>query len=410
MLITGAAVLLPGRPHPVETDVLVSGDRIEAIGAATVEQHSVVIDAAGLLLAAGLIDVHGDAFERSLMPRPGVEVPLDMALVDNDQQLLASGITTSFLSATDSWEPGLRSRPTLRRLVDALASRTGAPRLELHVRHERCNTDDHDELAGWVADGTIGMLSYNDHTPGGIKLVKGASPTRVDRPGVDAATFNTIMEAAITRRDHVAEQERELATIAAGADCPTASHDAGGLDDLERDLALGVDIAEFPMSIELSAEYQRNDIAIRRRRPPLLRLPLPVAVVGAVCDGGSRALLAGPSVGGRVGQVRTDRRSGKDRGGRGRRSDSARRARRPDDRFASCRQHHRRRPRRPRHLVTPRRELILYATPTRPLADQCNTFFEAAADLGPTSAQLYPPHCTLTGFFRRTHALRGSRR
>ncbi len=46
-------------------------------------------------------------------------------------------------------------------------------------------------------------------------------------------------------------------------------------------------------------------------------------------------------------------------------------------------------------------ELILYATPTGRLADQCSRYFGLAAGLGATTAQRYPPHCTLTGFFRR---------
>ena len=48
-----------------------------------------------------------------------------------------------------------------------------------------------------------------------------------------------------------------------------------------------------------------------------------------------------------------------------------------------------------------RAELILYATPTGQLADQCARYFRDARRLGPTEAQTYPPHCSLTGFFRR---------
>lgn len=46
-------------------------------------------------------------------------------------------------------------------------------------------------------------------------------------------------------------------------------------------------------------------------------------------------------------------------------------------------------------------ELILYATPTGALAETCAAYFAAASHLGPTTAQTYPPHCTLTGFFHR---------
>jgi hypothetical protein len=51
-----------------------------------------------------------------------------------------------------------------------------------------------------------------------------------------------------------------------------------------------------------------------------------------------------------------------------------------------------------------RRQLIVYATPTGPLAEQIGRYFDAAADLGATVAQTYPPHCTLTGFFWRRPA------
>lgn len=51
--------------------------------------------------------------------------------------------------------------------------------------------------------------------------------------------------------------------------------------------------------------------------------------------------------------------------------------------------------------VIERRELILYATPAGPLAAGCDDYFSHASARGPTVAQRYPPHCTLTGFFHR---------
>ena len=48
------------------------------------------------------------------------------------------------------------------------------------------------------------------------------------------------------------------------------------------------------------------------------------------------------------------------------------------------------------------RELILYATPEGALADRIIEYFDVATrTLGRTTAQTYPPHCTLTGFFHR---------
>jgi hypothetical protein len=46
-------------------------------------------------------------------------------------------------------------------------------------------------------------------------------------------------------------------------------------------------------------------------------------------------------------------------------------------------------------------ELILYATPRGPLADALADVFDRIAETRATTAQEYPPHCTLTGFFHR---------
>ena len=68
----------------------------------------------------GIVDIHGDAFERQLQPRPGVDFPPDVALADTQTQLLANGITTAFHGVTLSWEPGLRSADAWTALLAAL--------------------------------------------------------------------------------------------------------------------------------------------------------------------------------------------------------------------------------------------------------------------------------------------------
>lgn len=48
-----------------------------------------------------------------------------------------------------------------------------------------------------------------------------------------------------------------------------------------------------------------------------------------------------------------------------------------------------------------RAELILYATTTGPLAQALAQVYERISHVEATTAQDYPPHCTLTGFFHR---------
>ena len=283
--ITGGLVLRSGSDRPAPGTVRWSGSTIEAIdppapeprlasgGAATADGPApAVIDATGALVLPGIVDLHGDAFERSIMPRAGVEVDVELGLADNGAQLLAAGVTTAFLSATDSWEPGLRSRETLRRVIAAISRRRGGPDVRLHVRHERCNTTGHEELVGWIEDGTIGLLSFNDHTPGGIALVPdGVSALQAQRAGVAAEVLERLQQEAIGRRAAGREQERDLAETAVRAGCVTASHDADDLDDLRRDLSLGVTIAEFPTSIDLAHRYRREGIEVLFGAPNLVR-------------------------------------------------------------------------------------------------------------------------------------------
>src|SRR5690349_13939946 len=74
-------------------------------------------DATGLLVLPGLVDIHGDAHERSLQPRPGVGFPVPLAVRESVAGLLAAGITTAYLGVTLSWEPGLRSLEVWRALM-----------------------------------------------------------------------------------------------------------------------------------------------------------------------------------------------------------------------------------------------------------------------------------------------------
>ena len=105
ILIEGGRALL-GEEF-LETSVRTAGCDIGAVGTGH-ERSTFAIDARDLLVLPGIVDLHGDAFERQMMPRPGVDFPIDVALADSDRQAIANGITTVFHATTWSWEPGVR--------------------------------------------------------------------------------------------------------------------------------------------------------------------------------------------------------------------------------------------------------------------------------------------------------------
>ena len=138
IFIEGGRALLGG--EILEASLQIAHGQISAVGS-NAGRGSFGLDAGGLLVLPGIIDLHGDAFERQIMPRPGVDFPIDVALIDSDRQAIGNGITTVFHATTWSWEPGLRSADNARQLLEAIE--TLRPQLaadtRFHLRHETYN-------------------------------------------------------------------------------------------------------------------------------------------------------------------------------------------------------------------------------------------------------------------------------
>ena len=125
--IEGGHTLIDGRLEIASVHVDSDSGAISALDSDAAAKQR--IDASGLLVLPGIVDIHGDAFERQMMPRPGVDFPLDVALCESDRQDIANGITTVFHGVTWSWEPGLRGAETRARswTVSSTCGPTSAP-------------------------------------------------------------------------------------------------------------------------------------------------------------------------------------------------------------------------------------------------------------------------------------------
>ncbi len=202
-----------------------------------------------LLALPGIVDLHGDAFERQLMPRPGVHFPPVAALLETDRQMLGNGITTAYHGLTLSWEPGLRGADAARAFLAGLEA--ARPRLgcdtRLHLRFETYNLDMVDEVIGWIAAGRIDLLAFNEHTQDLADGVRGGKPlTYLARTQLTESDFVALLARVCARAGEVPAAVARLAQAAAQAGLPTASHDD---DTPEERLAfrdLGCRICEFP--------------------------------------------------------------------------------------------------------------------------------------------------------------------
>lgn len=213
-------------------------------------------DAGGLLVLPGLVDIHGDAHERCLQPRPGVAFDARLALADAAQQCLAAGVTTACLGVTLSWEPGLRSRETFAALLAALETPPAAPDLRIHLRFEADNLDAEEAAMAALRQGRVQVLGFNDHTPGILRRL--ADPAELGkyagRAGVSPGEFRARAEAAGARRRDVPALRARLAAAARAAGVPMLSHDDATIEERAAFRALGAAICEFPMAEAVAVE------------------------------------------------------------------------------------------------------------------------------------------------------------
>ncbi len=251
MLIEGGRVLLGGELH--ETELLIENGVIGEIGASRPEMRT--LDARGLLVLPGIIDIHGDAFERQVQPRPGVEFPISGALEETERQLLANGITTAFHGITLSWEPGLRGAPMWRAILDALDRGRWTCDMRAHLRWEAYNLDALDMALADIADGRVHLLAFNDHTPAILKRLDDPAKAAkyIERGPLDAAGFRAEAMRAEENRERVPEARRRIAAAARDAGIAMASHDDDTVATRDTFRALGAGICEFPMAEEVGA-------------------------------------------------------------------------------------------------------------------------------------------------------------
>jgi len=279
---------------PIPASVIVEGERIAGLGG---KMPSGVqrLDAGDFLILPGIVDIHGDAFERQIMPRPGVTFPLPMALADTDAQLLSSGITTAFHGITYSWEPGLRGAESTRRVVGAVHELRDRMRCDtrIHLRFETYNLEALDEIAGWIEQGIVDLLGFNDHVPHYLAKLAG-DPDRLSdtakRAGMGAEAFADLVHEIAGRSDLVPQAVECLAAVAAAHHVPTLSHDDETPEIRHRYHRLGCRIAEFPVdaitaqaAVDLGDEIVLGAPNILRGGSHCGRLSTREAIAGGHC-------------------------------------------------------------------------------------------------------------------------------
>ena len=274
MRIEGGRALFESGLEETSIDVDCESGMIAGIGAQARAERA--INASGLLILPGIVDMHGDAFERQMMPRPDVDFPVDVALVDSDRQAIANGITTVFHATTWSWEPGLRSGDNARQLLEAIECLRPqlAADTRFHLRHETYNLDAEAEIMTWLAGRRIDAIAFNDHMSGTVDASSRARhllAQMVERSGATRERFLAVVERTKRRADEVPASIERLAAAANASGVPLLSHDDASPEQRRWFRALGCRLAEFPTTVATAEDAASHGDDIVLGAPNVVR-------------------------------------------------------------------------------------------------------------------------------------------
>ena len=234
------------------------------------------VDLTGFQVLPGIVDLHGDAFERHLAPRRGAMKQLSEGLVAAEAELAANGMTTAVLAQFVSWEGGLRGLEFADQVFSGI--RDTAPELVTDIRPQlRFEThmlDLYDSLPQRMAEWGVGYVVFNDHLPHD-RLAAGKMPKRLVgqalKAGRSPESHLAQMQEMHARRDEVPAALDRLCAELAQRGVKMGSHDDQTAEGRGLWRARGVTLAEFPETQEAAEAAHGAGDAVIMGAPNVVR-------------------------------------------------------------------------------------------------------------------------------------------
>jgi alpha-D-ribose 1-methylphosphonate 5-triphosphate diphosphatase len=281
LILSGGAIVLPDRVLE-DSSVVLEGGLIADVVPHAFPACRDVFRFDGRLVLPGLVDLHNDALENEINPRPRTGLPAAFALSTLDRRLAACGVTTElhaiFFADLTRNDRQLDLAPERARGVRGFAQGGGA--LVDHRPHLRVDIwlPASAEIAlALASELERPLISLNDHTPGQgqFKDVESFAAYLRDHLGwTDTAARREARAMVEQARDHAEIRAEILDRIAAAArERPIilASHDDDTPDKVDEMWAVGARIGEFPVTFA-AAERQRSlGMAIVAGAPNVVR-------------------------------------------------------------------------------------------------------------------------------------------
>lgn len=260
LLIVNGEVVTPSKV--VNGALLVEGTRISEIFAHTVKTSSEkVLDAEGGFILPGLIDLHSDALEKEINPRPQTDIPLDWAIINLDRKFAGWGITSVYhaIMFTEEIETQRSIGGAVERVGRIVSLQRNQELLVNHFIHARCDlgdTNGTESICRLIDEDKVNYVSLTEHVPGRGQFAKNPEALRayyLDRYGLDQKSVDQLLRSKVegtkvanANAERVSRKAKERGII-------LASHDDDSVEKVDHGYHhFGVGISEFPVNVRVA--------------------------------------------------------------------------------------------------------------------------------------------------------------
>ena len=236
------------------------------------------LDLEGDFLLPGAIDLHTDNLERQVLPRSNARWPSRSAFMAHDAQCAGAGITTVFdaLCLGDLGFDQGRAK-TFEEGVKDLRALAGSGVLKaehfLHLRCELPAPEMPELLLRAIDESRVRLVSIMDHSPG-VGQYADLDRYRAMKAAEGFAADEILEAVEILQGKRAANHDSNrkfVLELARRRKIPVASHDDRTVEEVERNHAEGIAIAEFPVSFAAARAARARGIMAIAGAPNIVR-------------------------------------------------------------------------------------------------------------------------------------------
>lgn len=277
LVITNAQAVLKDGILPNASLIIKDGiiDRILADADPSLFSGIKLCDAAGMMVLPGMIDIHSDAIEKEIEPRPDTRFPLELAIAQLEKRLVSQGFTSVFHSLSFAGGEGVRNDNYAASIIRQIKKRSWSViRNLVHLRYEVTNFESLALVKELLNSGLVDLFSIMDHSPGQGQyqtLDAYADYLRKTYRIPESQIMLTAAERIERRQQLTLEFLEDLVRTALANGIPVASHDDDSVTKLNWARQAGVTISEFPINLAAAAEARKLELKVIVGAPNIAR-------------------------------------------------------------------------------------------------------------------------------------------